>query len=235
MLRIPGGKNPFTVTDLQRQAIVSHHVQRAGIRRRALGLERSPAEHEITFKGTVIGRTRRAAARSRAWWAQPSDDRPWERFPIRTHAETYLVAPQRQPSGGDEFGQAFRRANEAARSAPKNPFDIDPDLADRGNRGHARTLNAVAAFLEAHGVQPLGPSPNDPLFDLGQARGAAKFVAEVKSLTEANEEHQLRLGLGQVLRYRHALLGRFHPVRPVLVVEREPCDPRGPNYVAPAT
>jgi carbon-monoxide dehydrogenase large subunit len=35
------------------------------------------------------------------------------------------------------------------------------------------------------------------------------YVAEVKSLTNANEEHQLRLGLGQVLRYQHALLSRF--------------------------
>jgi hypothetical protein len=36
---------------------------------------------------------------------------------------------------------------------------------------------------------------------------------------------QLRLGLGQVLRYQHALLGRFHPVHAVLVVERELGDP----------
>jgi len=55
-------------------------------------------------------------------------------------------------------------------------------------------------------------------------RGTARFVAEVKSLTESNEEHQLRLGLGQVLRYQHALLDRFHLVHAVLVVEREPGD-----------
>jgi hypothetical protein len=136
----------------------------------------------------------------------------------------YLAAPRRQLSREDGFGQAFRKANEAARSAPKDPFIVDPDLVNRGNRGHARTLNALADFLETHGVRPLEPRPGDPLFDIGWTRQAARFVAELKSLTDANEEHQLRLGLGQLLRYQHALLDRFHPVHAVLVVEREPGD-----------
>jgi hypothetical protein len=110
-------------------------------------------------------------------------------------------------------------------SGPKDSFDIDSDLVNRGNQAHAQTLNALAAFLEAHGVQPLGPGPNDPIFDLGWAQGPAKFVTEVKSLTEANEEHQLRLGLGQLLRYQHALLGRFQHVHAILAVERAPGDP----------
>lgn len=49
------------------------------------------------------------------------------------------------------------------------------------------------------------------------------FVAEVKSVTASNEEKQLRLGLGQVLRYRQALEtaeSRF--VVAVLVSERSP-------------
>jgi len=48
-------------------------------------------------------------------------------------------------------------------------------------------------------------------------------VAEVKSLTAANEEKQLRLGLGQVLRYAHQLDRQAGTV-PVLVVERIPRD-----------
>src|SRR6266567_4469294 len=124
VLRMPGGKNPFTVTDEQWQAVLSHHAKRTGIRRRILGAERPPTEYEITFEGTVIGRARRAAARSRAWLAQPSDARPWELFPVLAQAETYLASPERQPSRDDEFGQAFRRANEAARSAPKDPFNV---------------------------------------------------------------------------------------------------------------
>ena len=49
-------------------------------------------------------------------------------------------------------------------------------------------------------------------------------VAEVKSLTEQNETVQLRLGLGQVLHYRHELesLCPGRTVRPLLVVARRP-------------
>jgi len=48
-------------------------------------------------------------------------------------------------------------------------------------------------------------------------------VAEVKSITPANEERQLRLGLGQVLRYRQVLTTRGS-VRPILAIERAPQD-----------
>jgi hypothetical protein len=51
-------------------------------------------------------------------------------------------------------------------------------------------------------------------------------VAEVKSITADNEEAQLRLGLGQVLRYRRRLSALGHDrVVAVLVPERQPCDP----------
>jgi hypothetical protein len=49
-----------------------------------------------------------------------------------------------------------------------------------------------------------------------------RFVAEVKSITPHNEEKQLRLGLGQVLRYSYQL---GTPAVPVLVAERPPQDP----------
>jgi hypothetical protein len=71
VLRMAGGRNPFTVTDAQWKAILSHQAKRAGIRRRSPSRERPPSEYEITFKGTVIGHVRRAAAGSRAWWLSP--------------------------------------------------------------------------------------------------------------------------------------------------------------------
>ena len=49
-------------------------------------------------------------------------------------------------------------------------------------------------------------------------------MAEVKSLTAANEERQLRLALGQVLRYAD-LLSTDRQVQPVVMAEREPSDP----------
>ena len=55
--------------------------------------------------------------------------------------------------------------------------------------------------------------------------GGTVFVAEIKSITDDNEEEQLRLGLGQVLRYRHHLgkLGHQRVVA-LLVPERTPRD-----------
>lgn len=51
------------------------------------------------------------------------------------------------------------------------------------------------------------------------------MVAEVKSLTPTNEERQLRLGLGQLLRYRQALAAVLPGgVVGWLVVENEPSD-----------
>ncbi len=116
VLRMPGGKNPFKVTDAQWQAILSR-ATRTAITRRAVGMERPPMEYEVTFRGATVGRIRRAAVGSRSWWAHPSDARPWERFPVRAQAEIYLAAPHRLLSGEDGFGQAFRKADEAASSA----------------------------------------------------------------------------------------------------------------------
>jgi hypothetical protein len=49
----------------------------------------------------------------------------------------------------------------------------------------------------------------------------------MKSVTPKNEEKQLRLGMGQVLRYQQVLSLRFagKSVIPVLASEREPKDP----------
>jgi len=47
------------------------------------------------------------------------------------------------------------------------------------------------------------------------------FVAEIKSLTPKNEEKQLRLALGQALRYAHQLGPNTIPV---IVIERAPSD-----------
>ena len=54
------------------------------------------------------------------------------------------------------------------------------------------------------------------------------FVAEVKSITDDNEEEQLRLGMGQLLRYRHRLERPGHErVVAVLIPE---CSPRDASW-----
>lgn len=93
-------------------------------------------------------------------------------------------------------------------------------------RGHARTQNALAGLLRSRGLRPRSAKPGEPQFDIAWVNGPTLFVAEVKSLTKRNEEQQLRLGLGQVLRYRNLLSTPRQQVRAVLAGERRPSDPR---------
>ena len=121
----------------------------------------------------------------------------------------------------------YRPADEAVASAPRDPFEVDPEAVDRGLIGHAATQNELATWVEAAGLEPLSPGPSDPDFDLAWRVPGACVVAEVKSLTNTNQDGQLRLGLGQVLDYRYQLLSAGHSsVRAVLAVEMEPASPR---------
>jgi hypothetical protein len=121
-------------------------------------------------------------------------------------------------------GRPFTRANESIQTAEREPFSVDPDVIDRGTRGHARTLNALADWVTARGLEPLEAAPGGTPFDLAWTDGGVMRVAEVKSLTDRNEEHQLRFGLGQLLRYRQALSARVGSIAAYLVVEREPTE-----------
>jgi hypothetical protein len=57
--------------------------------------------------------------------------------------------------------------------------------------------------LREAGFEPRPWLPREPNFDLAWEADGTVFVAEIKSIADDNEEEQLRLGLGQVLRYRH--------------------------------
>jgi hypothetical protein len=52
------------------------------------------------------------------------------------------------------------------------------------------------------------------------------IVAEIKSITARNEERQLRLGLGQILRYCDLVEAGGRKARGVLVTSSEPSDER---------
>lgn len=69
-----------------------------------------------------------------------------------------------------------------------------------------------------------GRMARSAFFDVAWHEGDVFWVAEVKSLTAANEERQLQLGLGQLLRYRHMLADNAREVRAMLYVERRPRD-----------
>ncbi len=134
-------------------------------------------------------------------------------------------APERipaQPEGEASPGAAYRRADEEVAVSVADPMPRDPALIERGLRGHRVTQNALADALIQVGLEPLSPSSRDPDWDIAWRRDGTLYIAEVKSLTASNEERQLRLGLGQVLRYRQ----RASDPRPVavLVTERRPTD-----------
>ena len=48
-------------------------------------------------------------------------------------------------------------------------------------------------------------------------------MAEIKSMTGTDEAKQLRLALGQILRYSHFLAAR-RPIRKIIACEHEPAD-----------
>jgi hypothetical protein len=121
------------------------------------------------------------------------------------------------------IGRPYSRPDRLPTVAPREPFDTDPDLVDRGNRAHVLTLDSLADFLRLHDIKPFLPV-GEPMFDLAWMDQGVVFVAEVKSITAANEEKQLRLGLGQVLRYRQILQSLGMKVVPVLVPEKEPSE-----------
>lgn len=146
----------------------------------------------------------------------------------RTEQEQRRAVPQ--DGAGNEGSRRLGRPYSAtqAPSVPerREPFDIDPDLIDRGTRSHHAVVQALAAWVESHGLVAFLPD-GGPEYDLAWEEAGVTYVAEVKSTTDANEEKQLRLGLGQVLRYQHAVRAQSRGERTVvavLVAEREPRD-----------
>ena len=142
-------------------------------------------------------------------------------YPLPT--SSYEVAREERAS----FGRGSNPVNEDVASSRPAPFEIDPNVIDRGTRGHNRTQNLLRAFVESKGIRTLQPDPaaGDPDFDLGWIRKGVWFVVEVKSLTTSNEARQLRLALGQVLDYEDRLLRRHDSVKAVIATE-EPVNDR---------
>lgn len=137
---------------------------------------------------------------------------------------TARPASARPPRPGKMLGTDYRRATVSDVPDRRRPFDVDPAAVERGLRGHADTQNALAAALKAAGIAPRSPRADEPNFDLAWQQDDVVFVAEIKSITPRNEERQLRLGLGQVLRYRNRIGAGARTARAVLVAEHAPTD-----------
>ncbi|MEV0927830.1 hypothetical protein AB0I99_22335 [Streptomyces spongiicola] len=112
------------------------------------------------------------------------------------------------------------------RTGRRTVGDLTLDLSrlDEGTAVHEATVGALIRHLSRQGIDACGHAPGGPEFDAGWLRGEDVFIAEVKSLTGAREDQQIRLGVGQVLDYAHQLRTAYPRTvtHPVLVLERRP-------------
>jgi hypothetical protein len=161
-----------------------------------------------------------------ALWFDPDDLRdPWRLAPEDQGREAERAAQVAEAEQGPP-GVGYRAANESPTSSAPEPFDIDPTERDRSTRAHAVTQNALADAVRALGREPLSPQ-GEPNYDLAwEELDGSVIVAEVKSITARNEERQLRLGLGQLLRYCDLVTAGGRSARGVLVTSSEPSDER---------
>jgi hypothetical protein len=123
-----------------------------------------------------------------------------------------------------KVGATYRPADEEVSVSKRNPMSIDPAIVERGTKGHARAQNLIADAAIKSGHIPRSPAPGEPNYDVCWDTDSALWVVEVKSITDDNEERQLRLALGQVLRYRALLRTPSRTVRAVVMAERKPKD-----------
>jgi hypothetical protein len=116
-------------------------------------------------------------------------------------------------------------------------FETAPDKTDQGTTAHKDTKDALAEALRKASLKPRSPKSGDPACDIAWRDddvGGVAFICEVKSLTDENEAGQIRLAIGQVLDYVHALTSLreadslpahwegVHATRAVVAVERRP-------------
>lgn len=108
-------------------------------------------------------------------------------------------------------------------------FLRNPDLIDRGTTAHMHIQDTLAAHIRTEGMEPVSPDQDDQQFDVAWVAQGALYICEVKSLTDDNEESQLRLGLGQLLSYLYRTKvehwADVDEVLGVLAVERPPSRP----------
>lgn len=118
----------------------------------------------------------------------------------------------------DDFGREYIFADEESRDVAESElFSADPNLLDRALQIHSLTQNTVANWVIGNSLTPNSPASTYCDFDIAWECDFGKVVCEVKSLSDENEVHQFRLGLGQVLEYAQKL-----EALPVLMFSRRP-------------
>jgi hypothetical protein len=113
-------------------------------------------------------------------------------------------------------------ANEQITVNRSGQVEIDPEALTRANRSHAQLQNLLRRRVLRAGKKLL--SVPVAKVDLGWRVGTRgqTVIAEVKSITLDNEEHQLRYGIGQLIDYLDELDTAGHRALGVLFIARSP-------------
>ena len=139
-----------------------------------------------------------------------------------------------EPSGGSVESvipqrlAVFNRLSTDTRvAAPDHPSVLDPDVIGEALNRHNSTINRLAEVVRRQGLQPclltswFSEKPDLVWLESNNCLN----IAEVKGISSINELSQMRLGLGQVLRYRHRASSSYHSVQAWLVTDKAPLDP----------
>ena len=135
----------------------------------------------------------------------------------------YSLAPTAPVS---VFGAPYRHAAGRRLGAPDEMPEHLADLAelDRATRRHMDLQDGLADALQERDLDARSPSTG-PQFDLAFDHDGKRFLVEVKSGDPVSNQ-QVRLGVGQLLEYRHQLMADAGPeIQAVLLVESAPPAP----------
>jgi LDH2 family malate/lactate/ureidoglycolate dehydrogenase len=105
------------------------------------------------------------------------------------------------PSPAIPLTRPFDRAPSGLSGRSGNYSGPDPDTVGRGLNAHRGLVNALGDAVRGKGFLREEPNGQSPNYDLSWDAESATWIVEAKSLTLANQTHQLRLGLGQLLEF----------------------------------
>ncbi|MDQ7906845.1 hypothetical protein RB614_20225 [Phytohabitans sp. ZYX-F-186] len=120
-------------------------------------------------------------------------------------------------SAGPGFDRSYRGKPAEGLYPPTQ--ETSPEAKEAAVREHDALCRRLIAYLERYGI--FAGELVDPPVDIAwQSPAGVQMIAEVKSCSAGNDISQLRLGLGQVLEYRHRVSALRGPASAVLLVSR---------------
>lgn len=120
----------------------------------------------------------------------------------------------------------YRAAEPGVEVSMRSTFtESEYNSLERAVQSHARLQNLVALAADKLGYKAVSPTLSSPQFDVAiPVPSDVILVVEVKSATPENLELQLRIALGQVLRYCGILSSMGQNASPAIAIEIPPPD-----------